>query len=362
MIRFIPLGGFLGAGKTTTMLAAAKLMESRGERVSLVTNDQGADLVDTQLAKAAGIGVGEVTGGCFCCRFDDLAAVVARLTEQVNPTVVIAEAVGSCTDLQSTVVRPLRTLYGDQLRTAPLTVALDPTRHAAMTALSAQPGPESDLAYLYRHQLDEADIIAVNKADLLRPAALSALTGDLADRFAHARVVTYSAATGEGLDALLDAWESTPLAAHEAFAIDYDRYAAAEAALAWTNQNFTVTAQREGFTPSAWAHVLLTRMSADASDADATIGHIKIRVATADGAAKASLTAAGARPSFDRQCHQPVASAEVTLNARVQLSVEELRDMIESAIIEANAVCATHAGPRTGDIFQPSYPTPVHRM
>src|SRR5262249_20109987 len=109
MIRFIPLGGFLGAGKTTTMLAAARLLERRGERVSLITNDQGADLVDTQLARAAGFaGVGEITGGCFCCRFDDLADVVRRLSDQVNPTVVIAEAVGSCTDLQSTVVRPLR--------------------------------------------------------------------------------------------------------------------------------------------------------------------------------------------------------------------------------------------------------------
>src|SRR5262249_48347925 len=158
MIRFIPLGGFLGAGKTTTMLAAARLLERGGERVSLITNDQGTDLVDTQLARAAGFaGVGEITGGCFCCRFEDLASVVQRLADQVNPTVVIAEAVGSCTDLQSTVVRPLRRLYGDQLHTASLTVTLDPVRHAAIQALARQAGGETDLAYLYRHQLDEAD-------------------------------------------------------------------------------------------------------------------------------------------------------------------------------------------------------------
>lgn len=125
MTRFIPLGGFLGAGKTTTMLAAARLLERQGERVSLITNDQGADLVDTQLAKASGIGgIGEVTGGCFCCRFEDLTTVVTRLTEQVNPTAIIAEAVGSCTDLQATVVRPLRQLYGDQFHIAP-TVATE---------------------------------------------------------------------------------------------------------------------------------------------------------------------------------------------------------------------------------------------
>jgi G3E family GTPase len=115
--------------------------------------------------------------------------VVTRLVEQVNPTVVIAEAVGSCTDLQSTVVRPLRQLHGDQLRTAPLTVAVDPVRHAAMTALTRHAGTEPDLAYLYRHQLDEADIIAVNKVDLLTPAAVATLTADLAAQFPHAQLV-----------------------------------------------------------------------------------------------------------------------------------------------------------------------------
>jgi G3E family GTPase len=360
VIRFIPLGGFLGAGKTTTMLAAAKLLEAAGERVSLITNDQGADLVDTQLAKAAGIGVGEVTGGCFCCRFEDLAAVVERLAEQVNPTVVMAEAVGSCTDLQSTVVRPLRKLYGDQLQTAPLTVALDPVRHSAMATLAALPGGEPDLAYLYRHQLDEADIIAVNKADLLAPSVLDSLKDDLAERFSHARVVTYSAATGDGLAELLSVWQSAEPSTHSAFAIDYDRYAAAEAELAWTNQTFAVAGR--GFVPSLWAGLLLARLSAGTAAAEATIGHVKVRVIAEGGAAKASLTAAGAEPSFDAHHHGQVTAAEITLNARVQMGTEQLAALIEESVATADAACDTVSGARTGDIFQPSYPTPVHRM
>jgi G3E family GTPase len=301
-----------------------------------------------------------VTGGCFCCRFDDLAAVVTRLVEQVNPTVIIAEAVGSCTDLQSTVVRPLRQLHGDQLRTAPLTVAVDPVRHAAMTALTRHAGTEPDLAYLYRHQLDEADIIAVNKIDLLTPAAVATLTADLAAQFPHAQLITYSAATGDGLADLLDARRTTAPTGHAPFAIDYDRYATAEAELAWTNQTFTVSGP--GFSPSAWTQALLAHLSAGIAAAQATIGHIKVRVSDGARGAKASLTDAGASSRFDQHHHTPVAEAAVTFNARVRLPSEHLHALINAAVAAADHACGTHSGERTGEIFQPAYPTPVHSM
>ncbi|MCB0080402.1 MAG: hypothetical protein KDE47_05715, partial [Caldilineaceae bacterium] len=67
-IRLIITGGFLGAGKTTLLLTAARRLAERGYRVGLITNDQGADLVDTALGTGAEIPVTEVAGGCFCCR------------------------------------------------------------------------------------------------------------------------------------------------------------------------------------------------------------------------------------------------------------------------------------------------------
>lgn len=46
-MRFIMVGGFLGAGKTTTLARLAKFYQQRGQRVGIVTNDQAQDLVDT---------------------------------------------------------------------------------------------------------------------------------------------------------------------------------------------------------------------------------------------------------------------------------------------------------------------------
>ena len=75
--------------------------------------------------------VAEVTGGCFCCKFEDLVEAIVALTDSDGVDTVIAEAVGSCTDLQATVVRPLRRYYGDDMVVAPLTTVVDPLRHRA---------------------------------------------------------------------------------------------------------------------------------------------------------------------------------------------------------------------------------------
>src|ERR1041385_7527371 len=68
--RYIMVGGFLGAGKTTAILQLAQNLHSEGTRVGLITNDQSFGLVDTALLSSQGLPVEEITGGCFCCRFN----------------------------------------------------------------------------------------------------------------------------------------------------------------------------------------------------------------------------------------------------------------------------------------------------
>src|SRR5207245_8929631 len=117
-LRFILIGGFLGAGKTTTMARLARSYRNRGQQVALVTNDQAQDLVDTTSLRAQGFAVEEVAGACFCCRFDDLVDKVGALQTHERPDVFLAEPVGSCTDLVATVVQPLRDLYGERFDVA----------------------------------------------------------------------------------------------------------------------------------------------------------------------------------------------------------------------------------------------------
>ncbi len=361
MIRFYALGGFLGAGKTITMLAVARLLESAGERVIVITNDQGVDLVDSQLARAArGDGHGEVTGGCFCCRFEDLVTVIRERVAATDPTVVLAEAVGSCTDLQSTVLRPLRAHYGDELRVGPLTVVVDPHRYVALSKTfdSAEP----DLTYLFRHQLDEAEIIAVNKADTVSGPMADQLAADLRNRFPSARALTYSATRGDGLGELVASWTSrTGEPAHRPFAVDHDRYGAAEAELAWCNQTFSITATR-AFSLSRWVRTFLRAFGEACSTAGAAVGHVKVRVAAETGSVKASLVSADAEPVKDAGPDPLTTLGQVTLNARVATEPGTLGAIIDRATGVACGTSGALAGPRLGTIFRPSYPEPTYRM
>ena len=61
--RYIMIGGFLGAGKTTAVAKLAQRLTERGLKVGLITNDQGRELVDTQMLRAKGFATEEIPGG-----------------------------------------------------------------------------------------------------------------------------------------------------------------------------------------------------------------------------------------------------------------------------------------------------------
>ena len=164
-IRFLMVGGFLGAGKTTTIGKLASHYVSQGKNVALVTNDQAYNLVDTETLRSQGFNVGEVPGACFCCKFDDLLSTVDSLTEAEIPDLIIAEPVGSCTDLVATVIEPMKALFGDRFETGPLVVLLKPSHGRKILANDSRGGFSPKAEYIFLKQLEEADSIAINKID-----------------------------------------------------------------------------------------------------------------------------------------------------------------------------------------------------
>ncbi|GAA1970778.1 GTP-binding protein [Amycolatopsis minnesotensis] len=359
---FLPVSGFLGAGKTTTLIAAAKLLEARGRRVAIVTNDQGADLVDTRLARSDASVVGEVTGGCFCCRFEDLLDVTRTLVDGEGVDTVLAEAVGSCTDLQATVVRPLRAYYGDRFTAPVLTTVVEPDRLTALSASLPMRDTGSDLSYLFAKQLEEADVIAVNKTDLLDRAETTAVLAALRASHPSATVLACSAMTGHGMAELVRHWTGGGAYPARDLDVDYTRYASAEAGLAWLNRTLTLSAP-DGFDPAAWADAVLRALSESAHRRGWLVGHVKIALDSAAGLTKLSLTAAGAAPVAATSPVAAVAEAAVTVNARVACDPEELDDSVDAAVREAaERISAVVRDSGAAAAFKPGYPRPTHRL
>ena len=242
-LRFVMVGGFLGAGKTTTLARLAARYQQRGRSVGIVTNDQAQDLVDTNSLPSQGFAVEEVPGACFCCRFDDLVGKVGKLEASERPDVILAEPVGSCTDLVATVVQPLKDLYGDRFEVAPYAVLFKPEPRPEDPAGRAGGGFSPKAAYIFRKQLEEADAIVINRIDELSPDGLERAgePGGAGSSPAR-RCCGMSAKTGQGFDALTQLLDQEGDFGRKILDIDYDTYAEGEAELGWLNSSVHVTA------------------------------------------------------------------------------------------------------------------------
>ena len=101
-MKLILLGGFLGSGKTTAIVNAARILMRTGKKVAIITNDQGDQQVDSAYVRSMDIPVKEVANGCFCCNYQQLDNHIEELKEN-NPDIIFAESVGTCTDLIATI-------------------------------------------------------------------------------------------------------------------------------------------------------------------------------------------------------------------------------------------------------------------
>ena len=335
------VGGFLGAGKTTLILKAAQLLSARGKRVAVVMNDQDAGLVDTQFASAQSVPADEVAGGCFCCRFSDLVDATERLSEQ-DPDVIFAEPVGSCIDISATVVHPLKAMHGDRLRVAPLTVLVDPRLAADVFAGRAG----EDVSYLFRNQLSEADILCAGKIDALAPPP--ELDADY----------RLSAKTGEGVEEWLeDVLSGRRVAGAQRLAVDYARYAEAEAALGWLNMHAAVNL-RHPMSPSMLAGPLLDELDTALTAAGIRIAHLKVFDSAATGYVKASVCVNGGEPEPDGDLlADPSTAHELVVNLRAEGEPAVLRAIVEAALKNLQAeVTISHL-----NAFRPAPPQPQYR-
>jgi hypothetical protein len=362
---YIMLGGFLGSGKTTAVAALAQRLSSKGLRVGLITNDQGQELVDTAMLRSKGFATEEIPGGCFCCRFNSLVDAADRLTESTRPDVFIAEPVGSCTDLVATVTYPLRRMYGDQFRIAPLSVLLDPVR--ALRVFGLQPGGSfsSKVLYIYRKQLEEADIIVISKSELLLPGQLEALQSAISAEFPQATVLAASVRTGAHLEEWFTQLESGEQIERQTMDVDYGVYAEGEALLGWLNATAALSIAGE-FDANQLLQTLAAEIQQRLQTATAEIAHLKMTYSPDAGLgdiAVVNLVRNDYVPELAIRLDQPAGGGQLVLNLRAEAAPEILAETLRSALpAAASSVPGLEITLEHLEFFRPGKPVPTHRI
>jgi G3E family GTPase len=355
------IGGFLGAGKTTALASAARELISRGLKVGIITNDQGEQLIDTRVMRAHGLTTEEIVGGCFCCKFEKLVEHAERILDQGRPDVILAEAVGSCTDLSATVYQPLRKYYASRFDLAPLSILVEPARIRGFFGSSESSFPET-VEYLIKKQLAEADLIVLNKSDLVdrteRQSLHEAIKATVGEIPSH----EMSALTGAGVSGWVDRLLDGRTAGTRILEIDYNTYAEAEASLGWLNATVEITSA-SNFSPQEAGKALLEKIRTRCLDENAAIAHLKILIATVEGSDRIALTESRGEAQWSEgKQFAPVSEALVIVNARVCLAHEKLKQIVEESLVAAEKDLQVTSSVQNIESFSPSPPRPTHRF
>jgi cobalamin biosynthesis protein CobW len=191
--------GFLGAGKTT--MIRNMLANAGGRRIALIINEFGDLGVDGDVLKGCGAeacgedDIVELTNGCICCTVaDDFGPAMEKLLERENrPDHIVIETSGLALPqplvaaFNWPAIKTQVTVDGvvtvvDSAAVAAGRFADDEAKVDAQRTVDPSLDHESPLEELFEDQLTAADLVVLNKADLIDADGLAAVRAEIEGR------------------------------------------------------------------------------------------------------------------------------------------------------------------------------------
>ncbi|GHU07797.1 hypothetical protein FACS1894151_02680 [Spirochaetia bacterium] len=170
-MKIILVGGFLGSGKTSIVLQMARYLtgkaETAGTKVAIIENEIGEVGIDDRVLQGAGFQVRGLFSGCVCCTMSgELVVTLRDIIKNLNPEYLIMEATGVA--YPSNIKEVLEEAFSDL--NCKICCIADAGRWQRLLI---------PLQNIIRPQLEGADIILINKIDLVDGAALEAVDASI---------------------------------------------------------------------------------------------------------------------------------------------------------------------------------------
>lgn len=212
------LSGFLGSGKTT--LLKRILANAEGLKVAVIVNDMASLNVDAKLVETAGLVMEkmvEMSNGCICCTLrEDLLVAIKALSEEGKYDYIVIESTGIAEPLQ---VAETFTFVDEEsgqslshfarLDTTVTVVDamhffdyVDTEKNVQDTGEAVSPDDLRALSQLLVEQVEFADVILLNKCDLVDAAQLDRVEHVLRSLNAEAEIIR-TTQSNVGLDKVL---------------------------------------------------------------------------------------------------------------------------------------------------------------
>jgi len=354
------VGGFLGSGKTTAITIASNVLADRNVNVSVITNDQGDYLVDSRFIQDSGIPFAEVTGGCFCCNYNKLDSQIMSLKQDFNPQVIFAETVGSCTDLIATVLKPLLKFRASDIEQVTFSSFVD--AQLLLMHLEGKPLQFSlETNYIWEKQIEESEILIVNKVDLLSEQEVEIIKRLAIDAYPSKQLFFQNSLDRDSVNTWVENI-SKPQGAkvHKSLDVDYAIYGKGEANLAWLDEEIEIVTTNGSATELVFSFI--TKLTEEIAQRKLPIGHLKFYISYNGQFQKLSYTTILEKDSRIPLIHEKADTADLLVNARIQTTPDILRKIFIDLLAQIKSINGVIVNEKHLSYFQPGFPNPTHRL
>ena len=337
--KYMVTSGFLGAGKTTSMIAFSRDINRRQKgNAAILANDLGAgNIVDAEFCAAAGVMTLPISGGCICYQHENLVGKLHQL-EAAGADVIFSDIPGCGIGAMDHVYLELEEKEKDEFDLMPFTCIVDPERIRMIMPEQADINLPEEMKFLLDAQMAEADLIVLNKIDAVSEAEAQAIVEFIKGIYPKTPVMTMSAMKGTGVSQVVDyLLENRSSAEHREIGYESQAFIDAENQLSWFNTRVYMQ-QRED------KNLDFNLVIADIFEGiregmkkhDSNVPHLKMFAADSDEELtdffKASLIGVDYDVEYDRRLERKYSALSLIINARCSADPVVMADVVDEAV------------------------------
>lgn len=322
MTRIAQIAGFLGSGKTTTLIQLGKELSTKhGKKVGIIVNEVGEVGIDGSFIRDFGFEVKEFVQGCICCSLKgDLQSTLKILYENYGPDIVLIEPTGIA--FPSKIKEIVDGLIDLPMEQAPVIALVDGARFRNMF---------KEMEHFLIKQIKEADVIAINKVDLIESRwDIDLLKSAVRELNPSAYIFSMSAKRGDGMNELIDIILQSNMKV-SSLSDDGDSVMLSGMGRAALKLSFKAKEDvSEAKLKVVISEIFNEIANASLNSGSGLIGHVKAYVKTSSGSFKASLLDVKHGVDFSGNFKGSAREGEMTIYA----VVKDLKDKVLENILE----------------------------